>query len=305
MAKLSHSSLASAHISRRQRKQKRTFNSATMSSSVQNTQVTHQDVLLGRGGNINQHPGNVQFRAWVAARKEEYNTATDKVAKALIAAEIVDLVTDQGGRFLQKDGTNWTEVRRSRRIGKTCQALREGGPRIRAAAGIEPSNVPSKKRKMELMDGMNKSIKVDAFKDRLLHPTKKSELVSHHPEPTKSLYEPPTYSDTKLMHGIRKAVHGAVYDSYDPLLELEAVTKLAATPIITPPLSPQPPVRLIESLDDEFLPAAITKKPLVVRAHSLALSDGDEGLGDLASPLSAFFRQTSIGLDALNDSAAL
>jgi hypothetical protein len=99
------------------------------------------DVLSGRGGGINMHPGNKVFREWVADRKEEYNLAPNKHEKTRIAMEVIERVTAQNppGRFLIRDPTSgssqswWVEVDEARALAKTSQALREGAPQIRLA----------------------------------------------------------------------------------------------------------------------------------------------------------------------------
>ena len=102
------------------------------------------DVLSGRGGGINSHPGNVTFRSWVTPRRARYNLAPYKQDKQAVAQEVIDLVTSHGGRFLQRDPTGvtswWTEVSDIKRMAKTCQALREGAPQIRATANTAVSN---------------------------------------------------------------------------------------------------------------------------------------------------------------------
>ena len=70
------------------------------------------DVLCGRGGRINSFAGNVQLRQLVGARKKQYLAKdTRKLAKAHIAADIVQLIRDMepAGRFLKEDsdGTWW------------------------------------------------------------------------------------------------------------------------------------------------------------------------------------------------------
>jgi hypothetical protein len=99
------------------------------------------DVLSGRGGGINSHPGNKTFRDWVRERKEAYNLAITKAEKAEIAHEVINLVRSLNppGRFLQRDPNSvtgyswWVEVDSNRALAKTSQALREGAPQIRAA----------------------------------------------------------------------------------------------------------------------------------------------------------------------------
>jgi len=99
------------------------------------------DVLSGRGGGINSHPGNKVFREWIRERKEAYNLAVTKSEKAGVAHQVMNLVRNQQppGRFLQRDpnstaGHNlWVEIDGNRALAKTSQALREGAPQIRAA----------------------------------------------------------------------------------------------------------------------------------------------------------------------------
>mmetsp|Transcript_3897 Transcript_3897/g.5951 ORF Transcript_3897/g.5951 Transcript_3897/m.5951 type:complete len:295 (-) Transcript_3897:163-1047(-) len=94
------------------------------------------DVLCGRGGKINEHPGNVRFRAIVEQYKEQYNLASNKNNKANISRDVVGQIYDVGGRFLKKDAmTNlWFEEDLDHALKKTSQALREGAPKIRARA---------------------------------------------------------------------------------------------------------------------------------------------------------------------------
>lgn len=99
------------------------------------------DVLSGRGGGINSHPGNKVFREWVRVRKEAYNLAATKAEKAEVAHQVMNLVRNQQppGRFLQRDPNSstssslWVELDGNRVLAKTSQALREGAPQIRAA----------------------------------------------------------------------------------------------------------------------------------------------------------------------------
>ena len=131
-------------------------NGSMYSNSIQGVytriRTPHEhDVLSGRGGGINAHMGNVQFREWVRVRKNEYNLAPTKVEKSRVAQEVIDLVRNQKppGRFLQKDTTGgvtggwWVEIDDERIMAKTSQALREGAPQIRAAHQTEPTKTKS------------------------------------------------------------------------------------------------------------------------------------------------------------------
>lgn len=93
------------------------------------------DVLSGRGGRINAHVGNVQFREIVAERKIDYLAkATKKLEKAHIAADIVYYIRgmDPPGRFLKEDTNGaWWDIGDQKAIKKVGQALREDAPEIR------------------------------------------------------------------------------------------------------------------------------------------------------------------------------
>jgi hypothetical protein len=92
------------------------------------------DVLCGRGGGSNNHPGNEAFRVLVAEVKLPYVNCP-KREKPLIARRVVEAVRNQSppGRFLQKDGKTglWNDIGDGRAREKTSQALREGAPVIR------------------------------------------------------------------------------------------------------------------------------------------------------------------------------
>lgn len=91
------------------------------------TTIGSNDVLCGRGGATNVHPGNKRFRAIVAHYMPNYLAARKK-EKSIIARQIVDQIKKQGGRFLKRSDGNdtWTEVSDKKATEKTSQALREG-----------------------------------------------------------------------------------------------------------------------------------------------------------------------------------
>ncbi|GAX18899.1 hypothetical protein FisN_8Hh117 [Fistulifera solaris] len=93
------------------------------------TRLNKNDVISGRGGRINAHVGNVQFREIVAQRRDDYRAhSTKKLEKAHIAAEIVYLIRsmDPPGRFLKEDPDgSWYDIGDEKAIKKVGQALRE------------------------------------------------------------------------------------------------------------------------------------------------------------------------------------
>lgn len=102
---------------------------------------TVNDVLCGRGGNINSHPGNERFRTLVEKRKRIYLTARFKREKRLIASSIVSDIRalDPPGRFLTRDNKTgkWKDIGDEKARDKTSQALRENAPTIRAEIETE------------------------------------------------------------------------------------------------------------------------------------------------------------------------
>ena len=97
------------------------------------------DVLCGRGGNINTHPGNGTFRTLVEKNKRLYLTSRFKREKRVIAEGILQEIKRQNppGRFLAKQDDVWVEISHEKARDKTSQALREGGPKIREEMKVE------------------------------------------------------------------------------------------------------------------------------------------------------------------------
>ena len=86
------------------------------------------DVLSGRGGRINAHPGNVQFRDLVKQYRGIYlSPETKKLDKVKVATQLVDIVRnmDPPGRFLKEDENGWVEIGDARARKNAGQAMRE------------------------------------------------------------------------------------------------------------------------------------------------------------------------------------
>lgn len=93
--------------------------------STEHFGISQNDVLCGRGGLTNHHPGNVFFRQLVRIKQESYLLAS-KREKAGVAKEIVDVVRELNppGRFLKKDPKNpnmWIEIGDRKAREKTSQ----------------------------------------------------------------------------------------------------------------------------------------------------------------------------------------
>ena len=101
---------------------KRNFNDCD--DSVLIDEVKETDILCGRGGGINVHPGNRAFRNLVKTHQEIYLKAKKKM-KPAIGASIVQILHSKGFRFLKKDFVTgaYYRISDSRARDKTCQAL--------------------------------------------------------------------------------------------------------------------------------------------------------------------------------------
>ena len=113
------------------------LNEVVECSGSERKYITANDVLCGRGGLTNHHPGNVFFRRLVRLRQESYLRAC-KRDKAGVAHTIVWTIRklDPPGRFLKRKklGKNntgiWVEIGDRKAREKTSQALRERAPEL-------------------------------------------------------------------------------------------------------------------------------------------------------------------------------
>ena len=96
---------------------------------------TTNDVLLGRGGRSNHHPGNKRYREEVSNLREWYGSIGDnKEDKTKLSQTLVDRIQSNNGRFLEKDKEGWYVVPNVVARRKASQALREDDdPEKRAA----------------------------------------------------------------------------------------------------------------------------------------------------------------------------
>eukprot|EP00590_Aulacoseira_subarctica_P009541 CAMPEP_0172427414 /NCGR_PEP_ID=MMETSP1064-20121228/41930_1 /TAXON_ID=202472 /ORGANISM="Aulacoseira subarctica , Strain CCAP 1002/5" /LENGTH=931 /DNA_ID=CAMNT_0013171599 /DNA_START=43 /DNA_END=2838 /DNA_ORIENTATION=- len=96
----------------------------------------HQnDVLYGRGGGTNHHPGNKRYRLLVDERKIEY-VNSKRLEKPLVALDIIRKWRKEQvppGRFLKVNEATglWDDVGDKKAREKTSQALREKAPVLR------------------------------------------------------------------------------------------------------------------------------------------------------------------------------
>ena len=95
------------------------------------TNISEVDVLLGRGGRSNHHPGNKRYREEVENYRTIYDTLHTSDEKTQISQALVDAINIAGGRFLEKEDRiadklgQWYVVPNIVARRKASQALRE------------------------------------------------------------------------------------------------------------------------------------------------------------------------------------
>jgi hypothetical protein len=98
---------------------------STTTTTTMTTPPGRNDVLFGRGVTTNRHGGNRRFRSVIAEHSQKYQAAT-KQRKTLIAREVVQIIQQRGGRFLQKkESGDWEPVKDAIAREKASQALRD------------------------------------------------------------------------------------------------------------------------------------------------------------------------------------
>ena len=88
-------------------------------------EVSDADVLQGRGGRSNRHPGNERYRNKVERTQKIYKQTEDKEEKTKISQNLVLYVQSYGGNFLEKDENGWFIIDDIVARRKVSQALRE------------------------------------------------------------------------------------------------------------------------------------------------------------------------------------
>jgi len=101
-------------------------------SKVGQVTFDENDVLSGRGGGTNVHPGNRNFRDLINLHRRAYLKAR-KNDKPAISRAIVRSIRGTGGKFLKKDEKTglWFEIGDDAAREKTSQALRQRAPEMR------------------------------------------------------------------------------------------------------------------------------------------------------------------------------
>eukprot|EP00531_Pseudo-nitzschia_arenysensis_P014734 CAMPEP_0116133104 /NCGR_PEP_ID=MMETSP0329-20121206/9923_1 /TAXON_ID=697910 /ORGANISM="Pseudo-nitzschia arenysensis, Strain B593" /LENGTH=625 /DNA_ID=CAMNT_0003627703 /DNA_START=229 /DNA_END=2106 /DNA_ORIENTATION=+ len=81
-------------------------------SDFKETQLTNDrdDIKLGRGKGLQQHPGNKWLKNFISIEYENYNTL-DRNKQTKFATAIVAKIKSTGRRFLKKSGNDWIEIK--------------------------------------------------------------------------------------------------------------------------------------------------------------------------------------------------
>jgi hypothetical protein len=97
-----------------------------LETDVCGVRVSCMDVLYGRGGETNAHPGNITFRAEIKRKQESCQQTTNRKKKVEIARGILNTMKGNGSRFLKQAEANiWYLESDVRVLEKIKQALRE------------------------------------------------------------------------------------------------------------------------------------------------------------------------------------
>eukprot|EP00571_Detonula_confervacea_P014706 CAMPEP_0172297620 /NCGR_PEP_ID=MMETSP1058-20130122/571_1 /TAXON_ID=83371 /ORGANISM="Detonula confervacea, Strain CCMP 353" /LENGTH=513 /DNA_ID=CAMNT_0013006789 /DNA_START=391 /DNA_END=1932 /DNA_ORIENTATION=- len=96
------------------------------------TDVTNNDVICGRGGAVNKHPGNRRFRQFIEDFEHQYLNEK-KERKPFVAMHVLEAVKNSNppGRFLVKYPGGYLECNDDRAREKASQALRERAAKLR------------------------------------------------------------------------------------------------------------------------------------------------------------------------------
>ena len=101
-------------------------------ATVGKSTYRESNVLRGRGGGTNVHPGNRTFRELIDLHRRPYLTAR-KNNKPEILRSIVRTICEANGKFLRKDEKSglWFEIGDDVAREKTSQVLRQRAPKMR------------------------------------------------------------------------------------------------------------------------------------------------------------------------------
>ena len=134
----------------------------TSTSSPVSIQVGDHDVLSGRGGAVNGHPGNAHFRQLCIMHKRQFDSG-NSATKRHIAADIVDMIQslDPPGRFLKQREFSGEEGHEASQT-KTGASFR-GGSKIEDMDWIELGREKSILKAMQVMRDYDRADRTDRY----------------------------------------------------------------------------------------------------------------------------------------------
>jgi hypothetical protein len=151
-------------------------NSSTVPEMVNSTEDAVEkpnmhDVLCGRGGNINTHTGNENFRKLIETHKRVYLTARFKKEKRIITDSIIEEISQRGGKFRIRDAKTglWSPVGIDKSRDKTSQALRENGPELKKKIEQENEAYRESQREKEKEEAIANAAAAAAARTRESH----------------------------------------------------------------------------------------------------------------------------------------
>lgn len=119
-----------AQVSAPKKKRKRKKRKKVVLENKAYVKISEFDVLLGRGGRSNHHPGNKRYREEVENFRRVYGTLKTDSEKTEMSQLLVAAIQKTGGRFLEEDkeagkSLGWYVVPNIVARRKASQALRE------------------------------------------------------------------------------------------------------------------------------------------------------------------------------------
>lgn len=164
------------------------FNKAVKFSEKGIISPHQNDVLSGRGNNVNLHSGNKNYRSVVQKLKNEY-IAAPKPKKPQYARMVVDAIRNLNppGRFLKQDSETklWFDIGDKKAIDKARQALREGAPDIiQQSSGILEVSSCDKESAIERTISPASKSSIESEKDSPVTKGKISPIPENEPNET-------------------------------------------------------------------------------------------------------------------------
>ena len=95
-------------------------------TNTNTTELNNCDVVCGRGGLANKHPGNRMLRRICNENKSLYQSTMNPAHKQCLIASILMAIQQHGGRFVSRTKSGcWEQISDKKAKEKTAQLLRE------------------------------------------------------------------------------------------------------------------------------------------------------------------------------------